>query len=824
MQTLTVVSLLILIATFLPVHAASQPENATLRTRTAFFSMDATGSFSTITIGGKGNYLAAGQPAPLLSVRVNGKLYRPQHAEWNATNHKATLHFSEVGVTAVVSAEAKPTHVTLSLVDVQPSSKVELVVWGPFPTTIHDIVGETVGVVRNKDVAVGLQALNPKTMGGYPDREDDVDAGYGAEDPGTYPDLPAELIKDQGWRGNVARVTPFGSTLQAYCRDRSQNRVISNWGHDHYTAPAYADGGIVGSRIALFACPAQKALTTIGEIERAEGLPHPLIGGVWGKVSPNATASYLIVDFSEENVDRAIEMTQRAGLKFLYHSSPFETWGHFQLKPRLFPHGWDGLKACVDKARAAGIHVGFHTLSNFITPNDPYVSPIPDPRLARVGSSELTADIDAAQTEIPVASPDLFAKNTIMNTVMVGQELIHYHAVSPEAPWRLTGCERGAWGTHAANHAARTSVARLADHDYKVFLGDAALSQEMAKNIADLFNHAGTLQLSFDGLEGNHSTGLGDYGSTLFTKAWFDALTPELRGHVINDASNPGHFNWHINTRMNWGEPWYAGFRESQTLYRFKNQVYFERNFIPHMLGWFALRPDTSIEDAEWLLARAAGFDAGFTIATSLASTAQLEADPTSAETSKRFGATTAILEAIRQWETARMSGAFPSPVKAKLRDNALEFHLQPTGKNRWNLFEAHAVRFTCGAAASSANKWDFHTSDAEQPLQWTVHSTAKEPLTGITLELDGVPVVTLQDVAIPAEGSLKYTGGAQAVIYDPAWKELSRVPVDAKRLHVGAGDHHLHVSWNSPIESSLKIEMRTFGPAIPIASKSRTR
>jgi len=51
---------------------------------------------------------------------------------------------------------------------------------------------------------------------------------------------------------------------------------------------------------------------------------------------------------------------------------------------------------------------------------------------------------------------------------------------------------------------------------------------------------------------------------------------------------------------------------------------------MPHMLGWFALRPDTSIEDAEWLLARAAGFDAGFALATSLASTAQLEADPSS--------------------------------------------------------------------------------------------------------------------------------------------------------------------------------------------------
>ena len=176
--------------------------------------------------------------------------------------------------------------------------------------------------------------------------------------------------------------------------------------------------------------------------------------------------------------------------------------------------------------------------------------------------------------------------------------------------------------------------------------------------------------------------------------------SPELRGQ-INDASNPGHFNWHIYTRMNWGEPWYAGFRESQTLYRFKNQLHFERNLMPRMLGWFALRPDTSIEDAEWLLARAAGFDAGFALAASLASTAQLEADPDSADAAKQFGATPAILAAIKQWETARMAGAFPAGAKARLRDNTREFHLQPAGPGQWDLFEVHVCAHSLTMPAS---------------------------------------------------------------------------------------------------------------------------
>src|SRR5262249_51270195 len=150
--------------------------------------------------------------------------------------------------------------------------------------------------------------------------------------------------------------------------NRDRDRVIDNWGFERCLAPAFADGGVVGSKIALFACSADEALSTIGKIEVAEGLPHPKLNGIWAKQSRRARSAYLIVDFGESTIDQAIQMTKMAGLHYLYHSSPFETWGHFKLKTELFPHGWDGLRECVRKANRAGLKVGFHTLSNFITP------------------------------------------------------------------------------------------------------------------------------------------------------------------------------------------------------------------------------------------------------------------------------------------------------------------------------------------------------------------------------------------------------------------------------------------------------------------------
>lgn len=757
------------------------------------------------------SYLAASQPTPLLSVKIGGKLHAPDHAAWDAPTFRLTLRFTEAGVRATLKAEAKPTHVVFELLEIQSTNRVELILWGPYPTTIGDLIGEVVGVVRDAEFAIGIQALNAKTLGGYPNRENDVEAEYTADDPGHYPDLPTELKKDQVFRGDTARRTEFGSVLQAYCRNRDQDRIIPNWGNERYFVPAFPDGGVVGSKIALFACPAAEALGTIGAIEQAEGLPHPLLDGVWAKVATNANCSYLIVDFGEATIDRAIEMTRRAGLNYLYHGSPFETWGHFKLKPDLFPNGWDGLRMCVAKARRAKVRLGFHTLSNFITPNDPYVTPKPDPRLARIGSSVLTTDLDATQTEIPIAAPDFFRKTTHLNTLVIGEELIRYGAVSAEAPWRLLDCQRGAWGTRVAAHRAGSALAKLMDHDYKVFLTDANLSIEVARNIAKLCNHAGMLQISLDGLEGNWASGLGQYGRTLFTKAWYDALAPEVRDQ-INDASNASHFNWHINTRMNWGEPWYAGFRESQTLYRFKNQLFFERNLMPRMLGWFALRPDTSYEDAEWLLARAAGFDAGFALAASLASTAQLEADPDSAEAAQRFGAVPGILATIKHWESARLARAFPPEVKAALRDNSREFHLRSVGPTRWDLFEVFSTRFTHEASATAPTERIFTNLRAAQPLQWIIRGVGKQPIRSVTMKINDKLAVDLKDRAIPPGGALKYTNGREAIIYDGAWKELERVTVNPRALRVRDGSRRMKVGCQRADEGSLQVELRTLG------------
>lgn len=687
-------ALLVFACTSMPVSGTTDSSIAvTLTNRSFTIAVDTTGKVSNLHVTGSNRDLVSTLSAsPILQLRVAGKFHAPTQAAWKASGKSSssgrlTLTFADIPALASVSVVLHNQYLRLELKKLVTKEPIEVAMWGPYSTTVNDQIGEVVGVVRDQTVAVGIQALNIKTLGGFPWSESDAAQEYDADDRGTYPNLAIELRKQQHFRGNTAVYTADGSSVQAYCRNRNQDRTIENWGWPSYFAPRFEDGGIIGSKVALFACPADQALPTIGEIEVAEKLQHPLLGGKWQKETEAATSSYLIVDFSEKTIDEAIEMTRRAGLHYLYHSSPFETWGHFILKKDLFPHGWLGLKACVEKANKAGIQVGFHTLSNFVTPNDAYVTPVPDQRLAKVGFSKLTAAVNGTETEIAIDDPSVFVRKSPMSTVQIGNELIQYDGVTSAAPFKLIHCKRGAFGTAISAHPAGATVAKLMDHDYKVFLTDASLGMEMANNVAKLCNVAGTRQISLDGLEGNWSTGMGQYGNSLFTNSWYSGLSRGLKDQ-INDASMEGHWSWHIATRMNWGEPWYAGFRESQTLLRFKNQLFFERNLMPHMLGWFAVGKATTLEDVEWMLARAAGYNAGFALVTSLASTAQLEADPHSAEALKKFGPMAAILDAVNVWETARQAGAFPENVRAELRDNSKEFRLVPKSKDTWTLYE----------------------------------------------------------------------------------------------------------------------------------------
>lgn len=754
-------------------------------------------------------YIPRDLTAPLLAIRTNGQYINPTGVAQHGNTLK--LSFGKNG-TADIQAEAKGDYIRFELKTVDYPEEIELVIWGPFPTTIHESIGESVGVVKGPHFAVGIQALNVKTLGGYPSEESDIEPAFDIFQTSSLEDISEEARTKKQYRGQTAKATDFGSVLQAYTRNRAKTRKISNWDHTHYIAPGYEDGGVIGSAIALFGGPPEDALETIGKIELAEGLPHPLIDGVWAKISPQATASYLILNFDGDNLDDAIKLTKKAGLRYLYHGDPFETWGHFRLKEKAFPQQHKSLKSYVRRAEAQGVELGVHTLSAFITTNDPYVTPVPDARLAKVGQSALTSEITAASEEIPIESPLFFnqLKNNTLKAAVIGNEIIRYQAVSAQAPWKLIGCVRGAYGTHATPHKKGEIIGKLMDHPYQVFLPDAALAEEIATNLAELFNETGLKQISFDGLEGVWSTGMGQYARALFTETWYDHLHPALKENLINDASNPSHFNWHINTRYNWGEPWYAGFRESQTQYRLMNQDFYHRNLLPAMLGWFSMSTQTSIEDTEWLLARAAGFDAGFAFSVNF-------------DAVTKNGQADTIFHAIKHWESARMAGAFNPAQKLRMKDINNEFHLQPVSPGKWLLYPYSVQRHEYqrkirqpGEPINSAFEFK-NPYEAQVPI--VIVNFIPDPDGGdAAIEELSIAVSNHDVVKIPVKMAssqrLKLVNEKQVQLFDRNWNLLQTVNLSSPFPKVASGTNNLSIDAVFTGEGlpKLHLEIKTAG------------
>ena len=756
-------------------------------------------------------YLSNAQASPLLAIRVNNEFEQPQKASYDKANGTISLSYPVNKATVVLNEKQTKDFVSFEVKEATSEKPIDLIVWGPYATSIGEVVGECVGVVRNDQFALGIQGLNSKTIGGYPVKEDDVDPQFNIFATNSITDVN-DSVKVL-YRGNTAFHTEFGSVIQAFCRNRVADREIALWNNDHHVVPAYNDGGVIGSKIALFGGKADKALDYIEAIEFAENLPHPELNGVWMKRAPEAAQAYIIYPFDETNIEDAIAFTKRTGLKYLYNGGPFKTWGHFELNPSAFPSGLDGLKACVEKAGKEGIKLGFHTLSNFITTNDAYVTPVPSEHLAKVGTSVLTADISADATEIGIEDPRFFdksQKNNSLHGVKIGTELVRYESVSESAPWKLLNCQRGAWGTKAAAHKEGDEAAKLMDHGYKTFLSDIELTKEIARNIADIFNYTGVEQISFDGLEGAWSTGLGQYGLSMMVKEWWDHLKPELRNN-INDASMTTHYNWHMFTRMNWGEPWYAGFRESQMTYRLMNQDFYRRNLIPCMLGWFKFAANTSIEDINWLLARTAAFDAGYTLVTDGKAVAS-------------NGKSDEIITAIREWENARLCGAFPKELKKEMENVANEYNLKETSATTWSLYPHQVQRFVhknreFQPGEPVVSKWEFDNKNDRQPLQFILHATDR--ISNISFELANFSNVKI-NVTVEKGQFLKYEGGNSFIVYDANWNKVKEVPADSKQMMFPKGKSPIVFACqfaSKDAEKVAKVEFSTVGKEIKLTA-----
>jgi len=366
------------------------------------------------------NYLDMTDPGHFMSVQKDGQWIGSTAVEWDRGFLYVT--FGDSGIWAKIHVRAFPNYLTLELtaVNAHTMTDIQLV---RLPLKLTKYIGGSLTNCRDDEYAAAVIALN----------------------------------------------------IETHCYPTRGEQVV-------LTGHADREVRLEETKIAVLGCPTESLLDIIEQIEIENGLPHPTIGGVWARKSPEQMKSLLYVDVSEDNADAMIDYALAGGFSYivLYRHVWCASQGSYLINRENFPHGEAGLKAVSDKIHAAGLKFGMHNLDMIVAKHDPLVHPVPDPGLLVYPDRQriLAADIGPTDNFIPTTTSPagLLAQGDKSmyhgRDLRIGDEIITYKDFQTTEPFGFTGCTRSAHGTVAAAHWANTVIDNLAEFIYSYYRPD----------------------------------------------------------------------------------------------------------------------------------------------------------------------------------------------------------------------------------------------------------------------------------------------------------------------------------------------------------------
>ena len=521
-------------------------------------------------------------------------------------------------------------------------------------------------------------------------------------------------------------------------------------------AACYPRFGLEGAEVALIGCPPAELRNVMKEVvAEAPALPHSPVGGPWALEGPQNRSSYVFNfgGLSEQAADAWIAQAQSLGFNQIqFHGGSSFRFGDCQLDPATYPNGLASLRAVTDKLHAAGLIAGMQPYAFFIDKRCPWVTPRPDPRLAKDVTFTLAEPLTAEATTVPVTEPTgsmsaitgFFVRNSV--TLQLDDELVTYTGVSPAPPYAFTGCQRGACGTQVAPHAAGVKVHHLKEC-FGLFVPDpeTTLLEEVAGKTAELFNEGGFDVIYLDALDGEDVLGGGEnawhYGSRYVFEVW-----KRLERPAIVEMSTFHHHLWFVRSRLGAWDCSLRAHKRFVDLHVAGNEDSL-RMFLPGNLGWWAFwtwggpdREPTFPDDIEYLCCKAIGTDSGLS---------QVVYDPASPGHQR-------LAAIMKRYEALRQAGSVSEAVKAELRAPGSEFALEqtPDGRNRFRrvCYDRHQVQGLDGWS----NVWQVRNQFEAQPI-----ALRFEALSG-TAPYDAPEAIALTDWADSAAFAVR--GGAEGV------------------------------------------------------------
>jgi hypothetical protein len=492
-------------------------------------------------------------------------------------------------------------------------------------------------------------------------------------------------------------------------------------------AVCYPKFGCAGAAVAIVACPSAELRAALQEaVSAAPELPHSPLGGPWALDAPINRGSYLFNfdGITEENVDEWIALARSLGMTQIdFHGGSSFRFGDFRLNPTRYPQGRASMRAVIDKLHAAGIAAGLHTYAFFIAKDCPWVTPVPDPRLASDATFTLTEPLTAETDTMTVgestrnvsAITGFFVRNSV--TLRIDNELITYTGVRTEPPFGFIGCRRGANGTQAAAHAPGAKVHHLKEC-FGLFVPDpdTTLFTEVAAATADTFNDCGFDMIYFDALDGEDILGGAQwawhYGSRFAYEVW-----QRLKKPALMEMSTFHHHLWCVRSRLcAWDHPT-RSHKRFIDLHNADNENS-RRMFLPGELGWWALKSwtgpqgePTFADDIEYLMTKSLATNTGLAL---------MGIDPTTAKTVPALPRLAAI---IKRYEDLRHSGQVGATIAEQLRQPGAEFTLLGDVSAGWQFAPVDYAKHRVEEGGGPTAAWRATNKFAAQPLRLRIET-----------------------------------------------------------------------------------------------------
>lgn len=492
-------------------------------------------------------------------------------------------------------------------------------------------------------------------------------------------------------------------------------------------AMCYPRFGFTGAKVAIIGCPQNELRGTMKEaVSGALELPYSSIGGPFALDAEINRGSYLFNfgNMSEDKVDDWIQLVHTLGINQIdFHGGNSFRFGDCKPNPETYPRGFDSFKAVIDKLHSAGIAAGLHTYAFFIDKRCPWVTPVPDPRLAKDATFTLAQSLSPEATTVPViestenmsTTTGFFVRNSV--TLQIDNELITYKGISKEPPYAFTECQRGACGTQVASHPTGGKVHHLKEC-FGLFVPDAdsTLLEEVAAKTTEMFNECGFDMMYLDALDGEDILGGGENGWHYGSKFVFE-LWKRLKKPALMEMSTFHHHLWYVRSRMGaWDSP-SRGYKKFIDIHCSANEEN-KRMFLPENLGWWAVRTWSGIQseatfsdDIEYLCCKCIATDSGLSLQ---------GVDPYNIPQNPGLERLGGI---IKRYEDLRHANYFPEHIKKRLRAPGEEFTLVQGTTGEWQFKPVQCVKHKVEGINGWSNIWKINNKYDRQPLQLRIEA-----------------------------------------------------------------------------------------------------